>query len=125
VYGQHKGIPRRAVDAAVAAGDDVVLRLDVQGAATVRALLPGCVSVFLTAESEAALAARLAARGTESGAALAARVAAARAEAARASEFDYVIVNAQGDVDGTVDALCAVMDAEKLRAARRLPPKGG
>lgn len=165
VYGEYKGIPRKAVEAALeAARRDaerevailrggaegeaaaapspaspsssspppappsgagvVVLRLDVQGAATVRALLPArsLASVFLAAESEAALAARLAARGTEGAGALATRVATARHEAARAAEFDFVVVNAEGDVEGTVGALGAIVDAERCRSSRRLPP---
>lgn len=163
VYGEYKGIPKKAVaaaldaakkdveerdaalkeraeeaaEAAAAAGSSspseeplplplgagvVVLRLDVQGAATVRQLLPArsLVSVFLAAESEAALAARLAARGTESPSALATRVATARSEAARAAEFDFVVVNAEGDVGGTVEALGAIVDAERCRSSRRL-----
>lgn len=118
VYGEHKGVPRAAVESARAGGSDVVLRLDVQGAASVRALLPDAVCVFLTAESEAALAARLAARGTEDARALATRVATARAEAARAPEFDYVIVNEDGNMEAAVAALCAVIDAEKVKARR-------
>ena len=103
----------------------VVLRIDVQGAATVRRLLPShsCVSVFLVAESEAALAARLAARGTEEPGALATRVATARSEAARASEFDFVVVNTENDVGGTVEALGAIVDAERCRSSRRLVKK--
>lgn len=65
VYGEYKGIPRAQVEDALARGTDVVLRVDVQGAATARRLLPGLVSVFLVAESEAALVQRLVARKTE------------------------------------------------------------
>lgn len=65
VYGEYKGIPRQQVDSALAAGTDVVLRIDVQGAATVRQLLPEVISIFLTAESEDALVRRLVARKTE------------------------------------------------------------
>lgn len=65
VYGEYKGIPRQQVDSALAAGTDVVLRIDVQGAATVRQLLPDVISIFLTAESEDALVRRLVARKTE------------------------------------------------------------
>jgi guanylate kinase len=66
VYGQHKGIPKRSVRDKLESNSDVVLRLDVQGAATVRAMMPDAVLVFLCAESEAALARRLFKRGTES-----------------------------------------------------------
>lgn len=65
VYGEYKGIPRQQVDSALAAGTDVVLRIDVQGAATVRKLLPDVISIFITAESEDALVRRLVARKTE------------------------------------------------------------
>ena len=65
VYGEYKGIPRAQVEDALAGGTDVVLRIDVQGAATVRRLLPGLVSLFLVAESDAALVQRLLARKTE------------------------------------------------------------
>ena len=65
VYGEYKGIPRAQVEDALAGGTDVVLRVDVQGAATVRRLLPGLLSVFLVAESDAALVQRLLARKTE------------------------------------------------------------
>lgn len=65
VYGEYKGIPRQQVEDALARGTDVVLRIDVQGAATVQQLLPGLVSIFLVAESEAELVERLIARKTE------------------------------------------------------------
>jgi len=65
VYGEYKGIPRQQVVDALARGTDVVLRIDVQGAATMRRLLPGLVSVFIVAENEAELVQRLVARKTE------------------------------------------------------------
>jgi guanylate kinase len=89
VYGEYKGIPRAGLDAALAAGSDVALRVDVQGAAALRALLPGAVRVFLVAESEAALVRRLTARKTEPVDALATRVGTARREVREAGEFDY------------------------------------
>jgi guanylate kinase len=118
VYGEYKGIPKAQVRDALASGRDVVLRLDVQGAATVRRLLPGAVAVFLVAESEAALVGRLVARQTEGAAALLLRVRTAREETRRLAEFDYCVVNAQGRLEAAVDDLCAVIDAEKLKVAR-------
>ena len=120
VYGEYKGIPKAQVRDALASGRDVVLRLDVQGAATMRRLLPGAVFVFLAAESEAALVSRLVARKTEPPDKLLLRVATAREETRRLGEFDYVVVNAQGQLERAVDDLCAVIEAEKLRVAR--PP---
>ena len=92
VYGEHKGIPRSGVEAALAAGCDVALRVDVQGAAALRDLLPGAVRVFLVAESEAALVARLTARKTDAVDALATRVGTARREVGEARHFDYSCV---------------------------------
>jgi guanylate kinase len=120
VYGEYKGIPKAQVRDALASGKDVVLRLDVQGAATMRRLLPGAVFVFLVAESEAALVSRLVSRKTEPPDKLLLRVATAREETRRLSEFDYVVVNAQGQLERAVDDLCAVIDAEKLKVSR--PP---
>ena len=121
VYGQHKGIPKRSVRDRVDAGLDVVLRLDVQGAATVRRMIPEAVHVFLAAESEGALARRLAARGTETVAELAERVETARAETARIDEFDYVVVNAEGKLEDAAERVAAVVDAEKCRRGREAP----
>lgn len=78
VYGDYKGIPKKHVREALASGRDVIMRIDVQGAATVRKLLPEAISVFLTAESEDALVTRLRERKTESEDKLKMRIATAR-----------------------------------------------
>jgi guanylate kinase len=119
VYGQHKGIPKRSVRDKLESNSDVVLRLDVQGAATVRAMMPDAVLVFLCAESEAALARRLFKRGTESPAQFARRVETARAETSRLDEFDYVVVNGEGGLEQAAARLGAIMDAEKSRRGRK------
>lgn len=82
-----------------------------QGAATVKRLLPNAVFVFLTAESEKALVERLLARKTETPEKLIVRAATAREEADRLSEFDYVVVNAQGQLDHAVRAQTAGVSA--------------
>lgn len=119
VYGQHKGIARHQVRQALASGQDVIMRLDVQGAATIRRLAPGAVLIFLACESEAELAARLRARGTESEAALQARLAIAVQEMKRLPEFDYLVINRNGHLDETVDTIAAIITAEKCRTRRR------
>ena len=93
VYGQHKGIPKAHVRQALASGQDVVMRVDVQGADTVKALIPEAITIFLTTESEEELISRLRARRTESEGALRQRLATARKEMARIPDFDYVVVN--------------------------------
>lgn len=115
VYGQYKGIPKEEVRAALASGRDVVMRVDVQGAATVRALVPQAVSIFLSAESEEALVERLRRRRTEDDEQLRARIETARAELRRAWEFKYRVVNSECALDETVDQVIAIMQAEKCR----------
>jgi guanylate kinase len=119
VYGEHKGIPKSQIAQQIARGGDVVLRLDVQGAATVRIMLPQAVSVFITAESEAALAQRLVGRKTEPPSRLLERVATARGELTHMDEFDYVVCNSAGQMERTVHELCAIIDTEKLRLRER------
>ena len=115
VYGQYKGIPKAGVRAALASGQDVVMRVDVQGAATVRTLAPQAVTIFLTAESEEALLERLRRRHTESDTQLQQRIATARAELGRAGEFKYRVVNCECNLNQTVDQVIAIIRAEKCR----------
>jgi guanylate kinase len=115
VYEQYKGIPKAGIRAALASGQDVVMRVDVQGAATVRALVPQVVTIFLTAESEDELVERLRRRRTEDEAQLQRRLTMARAELARASEFKYRVINCECALDDTVDKVMAIIEAEKSR----------
>jgi guanylate kinase len=115
VYEQYKGIPKAGVRAALASGQDVIIRVDVQGAATVRALVPQAVTIFLTAESEEALIERLRRRRTEDESQLQRRIEMARAELARAVEFKYRVVNCECALDDTVDRVIAIIQAEKSR----------
>ncbi len=115
VYGQYKGIPKAAVRAALASGQDVILRVDVQGAATVRRMAPQAVSIFLTAESEAELIERLRRRCTENEKDLEQRIRTACEELRRVNEFQYRVVNRECELDATVDAVIAIMQAEKCR----------
>jgi guanylate kinase len=119
VYGQHKGIARAQVQPALDSGQDVVLRLDVQGAATIRRLVPEAVLIFLTCESEAALTERLQRRRTEPEAALRDRLAIVRQEMDHISEFDYVVVNLTSHLDETVRTVGAIIKAEKCRVWQR------
>src|ERR1044071_3934655 len=115
VYGDYKGIPKQQVREALASGMDVVMRLDVQGAETVRKLAPEALMIFITTESEAALVHRLETRRTETPDSLAIRIATARKELKRVGVFDYVIVNRGFHLDETVDVIRAIIDAEHHR----------
>jgi guanylate kinase len=119
VYNDYKGIPKQQVRTALASGQDVILRVDVQGATTIRKLAPEAVLIFLTTESEAALVRRLKARQTETAENLSLRIATARQELKRAAEFDYLIVNADGRLDETIDTVIAIIKAEHQRVHPR------
>ena len=119
VYGQHKGIPKAHVREALASGQDVVMRVDVQGAETVKGLLPAAVTVFLMCESEEELVARLRERRTESEEALQKRLDTAREEMDCIPSFDYVVVNHHNALDGAVDDVMAIVRAEHCRSVPR------
>lgn len=120
VYKDYKGVPKEQVRRALASNQDVVMRLDVQGAATVRKLAPEAVLIFLTTSSEEELITRLEARMTESPEGLKLRIATARSEMGRLAEFDYVVVNAQNQLDETVDTILAIIKAEHHRVLPRM-----
>ncbi|MDE2007499.1 MAG: guanylate kinase [Rhodospirillales bacterium] len=111
------GTPRAPVEAALAAGQDMLFDIDWQGYRSLRAALPGdVVGVFLLPPSRAALAARLGARGADSAAEIARRMARAADEMAHAKEFDHVVVN---DVlDEAVAEVAAILAAARTAQAR-------
>jgi guanylate kinase len=119
VYNDYKGIPKQQVRDALASGKDVIMRLDVQGAATIRKLVPNAILVFLTTESEADMVRRLELRRTETPEGLNLRIATARQELKRAREFDYAVVNRQDQLDETVDEIYAIITAEHHRVIQR------
>ena len=119
VYNDFKGIPKFQVRQALASGKDVVMRLDVQGAATIRELCPEAVLIFLTTVDEGELVNRLQARKSEQPDELKLRIATARKELERVKEFDYVVMNRENKLDETVDAIEAIIQAEHHRVEQR------
>ncbi len=119
VYNDYKGIPKAQVREALASGKDVVMRIDVQGAATIRSLCPQAVLVFVTTRSEEELVARLKARKTETPEGLKLRIATARKELQHMKEFDYVVVNPEDQLDEAVDTLLAIIHAEHHKVEQR------
>jgi guanylate kinase len=119
VYGDYKGIPKWEVREALDSGQDVVMRLDVQGAESVRRLAPEALLIFLTCESEDELERRLRSRKTESSDSLSLRIATARKELQRIQAFDYVILNSDFHLDDTVNKVRAIIEAEHLRVRHR------
>ncbi len=119
VYNDYKGIPKAQVRQALISGQDVLMRLDVQGAATVRRLAPEAILIFLTTRNEEELVNRLKNRKSENPEELSLRIATARQELKRVDEFDYVIVNSDGCLDATVETVMAIILAEHQKVHPR------
>lgn len=120
VYGNWYGVPRRPVREALAAGKDVIVRVDVQGAATIKALAPEAVFIFLAPSSMEELKQRLRRRATENASDLELRLKTAEEEMARLPLFDYLVVNHQDRVGEAAAQIEAIITAEKCRVKQRL-----
>lgn len=119
VYNDYKGIPKSQVDQALASSQDVMMRLDVQGAATIRRLYKDAVLIFLSTRSEEELVARLVNRQTESKDALDMRIAMARKELERVSEFDYLVYNDDQQIEKAAKVILSIIEAEHHRVIQR------
>ncbi|MGN7919123.1 guanylate kinase [Lysobacter antibioticus] len=113
VHGDWKGSARQSVEPFLAAGKDVLLEIDWQGARQVRSKVPDAVSVFILPPSRQALESRMRTRGQDSEATIRQRLDAAREEMSHYGEFDYVIVNEVFDT--AVEEMCAIFLASRLR----------
>jgi guanylate kinase len=111
------GTPREPVLDKLAAGVSVVLDIEVQGAAQVKAAMPEAIMVFLAPPSLLELERRLRHRGTDSDARIRRRLETARSEYQRAPSYDYIVINDDPDVAG--EELSAILTAEKCRVSRR------
>lgn len=120
VYGNWYGVPRRHVQQALEEGKDAVVRVDVQGAATIKSLVPGAVLIFLASESVDDYEQRLKKRNTESDADVKRRIHSVEEELKSLPLFDYVVVNRQGELDAAVSEIAAIMTAERCRVSPRL-----
>jgi len=118
VHGHRYGTSHKAIAEAMAGGRDLVLEIDWQGAAQVRKLHPECTGIFVLPPSMRELERRLRARGHDSDEVIRRRMQNAREELLHASEFDYVIINAEFDV--ARQDLQAIIRAERLRSQRQL-----
>lgn len=109
------GTTRAAVEAQLAQGLDVILEIDWQGAAQVRARMPECVSIFILPPSRKVLEERLRSRAQDSDEIIARRMRAAVAEMRHYAEFDYLVIN--DDFERALDALKAIVLASRQRLA--------
>ena len=119
VFGNYYGVPKSQVMDAMARGQDVILKIDVQGAATVRSLVPDALFIFLAPPSGEELERRLRGRNTESDYALISRIEQARHELQEAEKFDYTVVH---HTDATDEAALEIEDIIR-RERHRVPPR--
>jgi guanylate kinase len=119
VYGHRYGVPRAPIREALAQGRDVILRIDVQGAATIRRAVPDAILIFLMPASLHELEERLRRRGANGGRDLKVRQGGALGEMGRVEDFDYVVVNPQGSLDEAARKVEAILTAENCRVEPR------
>jgi guanylate kinase len=119
VYKDYKGIPREQVRLGLASGKDVILRLDVQGAAKVKALCPQVISIFLAPKNGEELVQRLHNRNTETEETVMIRLEYFRQEMEQVKEFDYFVENSQGHLEDAVDSIVEIIHAEHMRVVPR------
>jgi len=117
VFDNCYGTARQQVEASLGAGQDLILEIDWQGAAQIRAALPECVSIFILPPSRPELERRLRDRGTDTDEVIRRRLADAASDMTHWREFDYVVVN--DDFERALDELQAVVDGRDPAGARR------
>lgn len=120
VHDRWYGTPRQQVRDPLIAGRDVIMEIDVQGAASIRSLAPEALTIFVMPPSMDELRQRLAQRGTEDAVAIRRRLEEASVELGRMDEFDYRVVNRNGLLDDAVQEIVAIIAAEKCRVNPRL-----
>ena len=120
VYGRWYGVPRSQARDALHLGKDVILKIDVQGAATIRRMAPESLLIFLIPPTVDDLRRRLQGRMTESAQDLELRLTTAKEEIARIQEYDYRVVNEDGGLQQAAADIDAIIAAEKCRVTPRM-----
>jgi len=119
VYGNFYGVPKTMVRQAIDYGKDVIIKVDVQGAITIKKNLPDAILIFLMPPSLDELAKRLNKRGTENSADLELRLNTAQSEIAQLSLFDYYVVSYANQLESVADNIAAIIASEKMRVKLR------
>jgi len=119
VYGNWYGVPKQPVKQALDNGRDTIVKVDIQGATTIKKILPQAVFIFLMPSTMAELITRLKQRHTESSFNLNLRVETAEKEIKQLPLFDYMVINRQGEVDKAVSNIVSIITAEKCRMTPR------
>lgn len=119
VYGNWYGVPKRPVEQALNEGLDVIIKVDIQGAASIKKRIPQAVLIFITPPSMKELAARINRRHTESPSDLSLRLETAKEEIKQVLLFDYVVISEHNRIDRAVSDIVAIITAEKCRVTPR------
>jgi guanylate kinase len=119
VYGNRYGVPKEPVKRSLDQGYDVMLKVDIQGVANIKKIVPQAITVFLMPSSVAELETRLKHRHTESAFDLSLRLRIAESEMRQLPSFDYVVVNQEGEINRAVADIKAIITAEKCRVKPR------
>lgn len=119
VYDQYKGVAKKQVQEALASGKDVVMRLNVEGAATIKQISKDAILVFITTEDQDNLLARLVSRKTDSIEQQEKRIRIAKEELDQIGLFTYKIINRENQLDKAVDQLVSIIEVEHLKVAQR------
>ncbi len=119
VYGNWYGVPKQPVQKALEKGQDTIVKVDIQGAATIKKLLPEVISIILMPPSMEEIVSRLNQRCTETPFDLALRIKTAGGEVEQLALFDYVVVNRDDEIDLAVSEVKAIITAEKCRVSPR------
>lgn len=119
VYGHYRGIPKSEVRKALASGRDVILRVNVDGAATIKKIEPQAILIFIAPGSIEELRHRLNVRRTDSAEQIEHRLSLAQHETSQVGSFDYVVINRENLLDETVGHIRAIIIAEKHRVFPR------
>lgn len=115
VYENHYGVPKQPIVDGLAENRDVIIKVDVKGAATLRRLIPNTISIFLAPESMEELLTRLRDRKTDDPDVLMKRFRTASQELEEVDKFDYVVFNEADQLDATVRAIVNIVNVERLR----------
>lgn len=119
VYGNWYGVPRQPVKQALEQGKDTIVKVDTQGAATIKKILPEATFILVVPPSKEELVTRLKERQTESPPDLSLRIKAVEEEIKQLPLFDYIIVNRRDKIDLAISDIKAIIAAEKCRVRAR------
>jgi len=118
VYDKWYGVPKSQVSGPLKQGLDVILKVDIQGAATIKSLIPNAISIFMIPGTLNDLENRLRTRMTESEDQLQLRLEVAREELSKLNDFEYYIINKENSLESTVNQIDTILAAEKQRLNR-------